>query len=139
MTSGIRVGVDLMGVTRFAPIAAHERYRTLLFTPAELAQAAGLAPDQYTQRLAGRFSAKEAVCKVLGRGFCQGLVWRDIEVTADNWGAPQVTLTGGARRVADQAGVQHISLTLTHQADLVVSVAVATGYLDSPGDAAKEQ
>jgi holo-[acyl-carrier protein] synthase len=133
MTSGIRIGVDLMGVSRFAPIAAHERYRTLLFTPAELAQAAGLSPAQYTQRLAGRFSAKEAVCKMLGRGFCQGLVWRDIEVTADSWGAPQVTLTGGARQVAEQAGVGPIALTLTHQADLVVAVAVAT-----PADAVKE-
>lgn len=123
---GMRIGVDLMGVPRFARIAAHERYRALLFTSAELAQAEGLAPDLYVQRLAGRFSAKEAVCKVLGRGFCQGLVWRDIEVTADRWGAPQVTLTGGARQVADQAGVRHIALTLTHQQSLVIAVAVAS-------------
>ena len=123
---GTRIGVDLMGVRRFAPIAAHERYRALLFTPAELAQASGLALDLYTQRLASRFSAKEAVCKVLGRGFCQGLVWRDIEVLADRWGAPQVTLTGGARLVAEQAGVRHIALTLTHQQDLVIAVAVAS-------------
>ena len=134
MTGGMRIGVDLMGVTRFARIAAHERYRALLFTPAELAQAEGLAPQPYAQRLAGRFSAKEAVCKVLGRGFCQGLVWRDIEVTADHWGAPHVTLTGGARQVAERLGVRHIALTLTHQEDLVVAVAVASGYPEGGND-----
>ena len=126
--SGLRVGVDLMAVPRFARIAAHERYRALVFTPAELAQAEGLAPHRYAERLAGRFSAKEAVCKVLGRGFCQGLVWRDIEVIADRWGAPQVTLTGGARQVAELEGVRHIALALTHQADLVVAVAVACSH-----------
>jgi holo-[acyl-carrier protein] synthase len=128
--SGMRIGVDLMAVPRFARIAAHERFRTLLFTSAELAQAEGLAPPRYTERLAGRFSAKEAVCKVLGRGFCQGLAWRDIEVIADRWGAPQVTLAGGARQVAELAGVGHIALTLTHQADLVVAVAVACGHAE---------
>jgi holo-[acyl-carrier protein] synthase len=127
MTGEMRIGIDLMEIPRFARIAAHERYRALVFTPAELAQAEGLAPPQYTQRLAGRFSAKEAVCKVLGRGFGQGLVWRDIEVTADGWGAPHVTLTGGALRLADLVGIRHISLALTHQVDLVVAVAVACG------------
>lgn len=138
MTGPIRIGVDLMAVPRFAPIAAHQRYRALLFTPAELAEAEGLGPQQYTQRLAGRFSAKEAVCKVLGRGFCQGLVWRDIEVTADRWGAPEVTLTGGARALAEQAGIGHISLTLTHQADLVVTVAAASAAVTAHPAAAQE-
>lgn len=125
---GMRIGVDLLAVPRFAAIAAHERYRALIFTSAELAQAEGLDPCRYTERLAGRFSAKEAVCKVLGRGFWQGLVWRDIEVVADRWGAPQVTLTGGAARVAELAGVRHIAVTLTHQSDLVVAVAMACGH-----------
>lgn len=121
----MRIGVDLLSISRFSRIAEHPRYRSILFTEAELAQAQHLGPERLAERLAGRFCAKEATCKVLGRGFGQGLRWRDIEVTSDRWGAPSVMLTGGARRMAVEAGLGEISVTLTHQADLVVAVAVA--------------
>jgi holo-[acyl-carrier protein] synthase len=121
----MRIGVDLLSVSRFSRVAAHRRYRTLLFTETELAQADLLGPERCAERLAGRFCVKEATCKLLGRGFGQGLRWRDIEVTSDRWGAPAVTLTGGARRLADEAGLHDIVVTLTHQADLVVAVAAA--------------
>jgi holo-[acyl-carrier protein] synthase len=121
----MRIGVDLLSVSRFSPVAGHHRYPGLLFTETELAQARQLGPERYVERLAGRFCVKEATCKLLGRGFGQGLRWRDIEVTSDRWGAPRVTLTGGARRLADAAGLDDIVVTLTHQVDLVVAVAVA--------------
>jgi holo-[acyl-carrier protein] synthase len=121
----MRIGVDLLSVSRFERIAAHRRYSAILFTRTELEQARGLGPERYTERLAGRFCVKEATCKVLGRGFGQGLRWRDIEVTNDAWGAPSVRLAGGARQLAEAAGLGEIVVTLTHQADLVVAVAVA--------------
>ncbi len=121
----MRIGVDLMSVSRFARVAAHRRYRTVVFTAAELAEAEGMAEPRFTERLAGRFCAKEAVAKALGRGFGQGLSWRDIEVTSDAWGAPIVALHRGARGIADEAGVGDVKLSLTHQSDLVVCVATA--------------
>ncbi|MGW5745313.1 holo-ACP synthase [Amycolatopsis sp. NPDC003861] len=121
----MRIGVDLMSIPRFAEVAAHQRYRTLVFTPVELEQAARMGAERSLERLAGRFSVKEATCKMLGRGFGQGLRWRDIEVTNDDWGAPLVTLGGGAAEIADEAGLEEIVVTLSHQADLVVAVAAA--------------
>jgi acyl carrier protein len=121
----MRIGVDLMSIPRFAEVAAHHRYRTLVFTPVELEQAARMGAERSLERLAGRFSVKEATCKMLGRGFGQGLRWRDIEVTNDDWGAPLVTLGGGAAELAEEAGLEEIVVTLSHQADLVVAVAAA--------------
>ncbi|MCX5391931.1 4'-phosphopantetheinyl transferase superfamily protein [Streptomyces sp. NPDC006482] len=121
----MRLGVDLQSVSRFRRIAQHPRMRGCLFTERELAQAEGLAPERYAERLAGRFSAKEATCKVLGRGFGQGVRWRDIEIVSNEWGAPLVFLSGGARAVADRAGLTRFQLTLSHQADLVIAVAAA--------------
>ncbi|WP_410606671.1 holo-ACP synthase [Amycolatopsis sp. lyj-109] len=121
----MRIGVDLMSIPRFAEVAAHPRYRTLVFTPVELEQAARMGAERSLERLAGRFSVKEATCKMLGRGFGQGLRWRDIEVTNDDWGAPLVTLGGGAAEIAEEAGLEEIVVTLSHQADLVVAVAAA--------------
>jgi holo-[acyl-carrier protein] synthase len=121
----MRIGIDLLSVSRFTRIAEHHRYRRLVFTEAELTQAGQIGSARYTERLAGRFCVKEATCKVLGRGFGQGLRWRDIEVISDRWGAPSVTLRGGARQLADQAGLGDIVVTITHQVDLVVAVAAA--------------
>lgn len=121
----MRIGVDLLSVSRFAPVAGHDRYRALVFTGTELAQAGESGSPRCVERLAGRFCVKEATCKLLGRGFGQGLRWRDIEVTNDPWGAPVVALSGGARQLADAAGLHEIVVTLTHQADLVVAVAAA--------------
>jgi phosphopantetheine--protein transferase-like protein len=121
----MRLGVDLLSVSRFSRVAEHPRYRTLVFTEAELAQAGVIGSEKHAERLAGRFCVKEATCKLLGRGFGQGVRWRDIEVTRDSWGAPAVTLTGGARARAEEAGLTEIVVTLTHQADLVVAVAAA--------------
>lgn len=128
----MRIGLDLLSLTRFARIAEHPQIRVALFTPAELAQADGLGRQRYIERLAGRFCAKEAVCKVLGRGFGQGLGWLDIQVTNDSWGAPQVTLSGGARCIAEQAGLREVSVTLSHSADLVIALAVGVGVSVSP-------
>lgn len=121
----MRIGVDLMSVSRFARVAEHHRYRTLVFTERELAEAGQAGPARSVERLAGRFCVKEATCKLLGRGFGQGLRWPDIEVCSDEWGAPAVTLSGGARRLAEEAGIDEIAVTLTHQVDLVVAVAVS--------------
>jgi holo-[acyl-carrier protein] synthase len=128
----MRVGVDLLSVQRFSPIARHDRYRSLVFTEDELAQACTLGPERSVERLAGRFCVKEATCKVLGRGFWQGIRWRDIEVLGDPWGRPVVTLSGGARRIADELGLSGMEVTLTHQAELVVAVAI--GVAERPGD-----
>ena len=123
--TAMKVGVDVLSVSRFAKVAAHHRYRKLVFCTGELARADELGPRRSAERLAGVFCVKEATCKVLGRGFGQGLRWRDIEVGNDSWGAPKVTLHGGARRLADEAGLSDIAVTLTHQVDIVIAVAAA--------------
>ncbi|WP_062216611.1 holo-ACP synthase [Streptomyces sp. NBRC 109706] len=128
----MRIGVDLLSVQRFTRIAEHRRYRTLVFTEAELAQAGEIGSPRHAERLAGRFCAKEAVCKVLGRGFGQGVRWRDIEVTTDGLGVPGARLTGGAAQRARELGLFDLQVTLTHQAELVVAMAAAQVRLPAP-------
>jgi holo-[acyl-carrier protein] synthase len=121
----MRIGIDLLDMTRFARIAAHPTGRRLVFTAAELVRADALGEQRRHEYLAGRFCAKEAVAKVLGRGLGQGLVWRDIEVVGDAYGAPVVTVRGGALAIAIREGIDRIEVSLSHQGGLVVGVAVA--------------
>lgn len=121
----MRMGIDLLSISRFSRIARHHRYRTLVFTAAELQDAGDAESRRGAERLAGRFCAKEATAKVLGRGLGQGLGWRDIQITSDRWGAPRVTLLGRARRIAAEAGIGAIEMSISHYEDLVVCVAAA--------------
>jgi holo-[acyl-carrier protein] synthase len=129
----MRVGIDLLSISRFARIASHPRYRALVFTAEELADAP--ASPRGNERLAGRFCAKEAVAKVLGRGLGQGLGWRDIAIVPDRWGRPSAVLHGRARRLADDADVGPLEVSISHLGDLVVCVAAAGSISHQTGGA----
>jgi phosphopantetheine--protein transferase-like protein len=124
MTTNVRIGVDVLLRERFQRLAQHPRYRSLLFTQAELGQAPqGASPQRFEEYLAGRFAAKEAVAKVLGTGFLRGIVWHDIEVLRDQAGGPAVNLRPAAQRVAASNRLGDISVSITHHGSVVVSVA----------------
>jgi len=68
------------------------------------------------ERYAGRFAVKEAAMKALGTGWSRGVRWADIEVVRQEGGRPALILAGEARKIADQLGVKHIALSITHTA-----------------------
>lgn len=78
------------------------------------------------QSLAGRFAAKEAVLKAMGTGL-RGLTWTEVEINNDLAGAPFVTLTGKAAKIAEEKGIKKIFISLAHSNDYAVAHAIASG------------
>ncbi len=75
---------------------------------------------------AGRWSAKEAVFKSLGvSGKGAGASLFDIEIVADENGAPKVELRGAARDAAKQAGVKNVNVSISHSESQAIAVAVS--------------
>jgi len=68
------------------------------------------------ERYAGRFAAKEATMKALGTGWRRGVRWVDCEVIPEGSGRPTLALGGEAGKIAQQLGVKHIALSITHTA-----------------------
>jgi len=68
------------------------------------------------ERYAGRFAAKEATMKALGTGWRRGVRWVDCEVVREGSGRPTLALGGEAGKIAQQLGVKHIALSITHTA-----------------------
>lgn len=68
------------------------------------------------ERYAGRFAVKEAAMKALGTGWSRGVRWVDLEVVRQRGGKPTLVLAGEARKIADQLGVKHMALSITHTA-----------------------
>lgn len=110
----VGVGIDLVEVDRIHSLLekSGDRFKQRVFTEGEIQYCDSCAES--AMHYAARFAAKEAVAKALGTGFAEGVGWADIEVQRGENGAPTVVLHGGAARVAAQAGVTRVLLSLTH-------------------------
>jgi holo-[acyl-carrier protein] synthase len=74
--------------------------------------------------LAERFAAKEAALKVLAPGE-RGLDWRSLEVRRDQGAGWALSLSGTAATLAQEAGIGHISLSVSSAGGLAMAVAIA--------------
>ena len=91
------------------------RFAERVFTRSELDYS--LARDRKYLHLSGRFAAKEAVAKALGRSFG----WKDVEVVNNADGKPEVNLRGKAKAAIGDARV-HLSLSHTKHYACAVAV-----------------
>jgi holo-[acyl-carrier protein] synthase len=117
----VGLGLDIAEIDRVEQaIARHGApFLERLFTPAEVAYCE--RSKNRSERYAARFAAKEAAMKALGTGWSRGVRWRDIEVGRQPGGKPTLHLSGVARQIADQMGVKHISMTITHSGNLALA------------------
>jgi holo-[acyl-carrier protein] synthase len=118
-------GIDLVDFPRIeAMVARHgQRFMDRVFTEKEQADAS--AVKNTTEKLAGRFAAKEAVLKLIGTGWRGKIAWTDIEVVNNAMGQPIVEISGEVLRIAEEQGIEQITLSITHTADFAIASAVA--------------
>jgi len=151
---GLRVGMDLVPVADVAASVDRlgHRYLYRVFTPHERACArigprgeavvpstepsevvpldlGGRAEDGMSalysmQSLAGRFAAKEAAVKVL-RPRGARPEWRSIEVRRAVGGWCELRLSGLAARLADEAGLTALAVSVTHEPMMAAACVVA--------------
>ncbi|MBS0267076.1 MAG: holo-ACP synthase [Planctomycetes bacterium] len=123
----IGVGTDIIEVLRIGQmIERHgEVFLNRVFTEDEVQYCQ--RRKEYTQHFAGRWAAKEAVMKTLGTGWSRGVGWRDIEVCTSRSGQPSVILRGGAREIAEQAGICEVLITISHCRSYATATAIAVG------------
>lgn len=112
--AGIRTGFDLVEISGIADSIRRfgDRFKTRLFSPAELAYADS-AEELCAERLAARFAAKEAVLKALQLTEA-GVGWRDIEVRRLPGGDCALALHGRAAELAARQGASQLALSLSH-------------------------
>ena len=124
--NAIAHGVDLVECARLAEaIGRHgERFLRRVFTDRERAYCRDRKRE--IEHLAGRFAAKEAVLKVLGTGWRNGISWTDIEVVNLPSGQPRVQLAGRCRQLADELGLSAIVISISHTASHAIASAIGS-------------
>ena len=122
----LRVGLDVVLVPRVEQMYRKRprQFVQRFFTEAEMAYCLAAAkPSRRFQRFAGRIAAKEAVMKVLGRGWPY-LPWTDVEIARDGAGQPRVKLSGKAQELMERYKLAYIQGSITHDGKLAAAVAV---------------
>lgn len=122
------IGTDLCRIERIVRAMENPRFPDRIFTASERSRLENLCAERVSERAAGMFAAKEAVAKALGTGFT-GFGFSDIEILANEKGAPVVHLHNGAAKIADGATVH---LSISHDGGMAVAFAV----LESKGGSA---
>lgn len=117
----IGIGIDHVEMGKFkADVGADEPgFFARVFTESEVAYAR--STDDYLQRLAGRFAAKEATLKALGTGWIGDVDWKQIEITNAPSGQPRITLTGRAAEIAAAAGAKRFLISISHSPHLATA------------------
>ena len=114
----VGIGVDVVDVDRFAGQLEHTpSLRERLFAPEER----GLP----LLSLAARFAAKEAIAKALSAP--AGMHWHDCAGPREEHGdaPPRPRLTGSVAARADELGVTHWHLSLSHDGPVAIAYAIA--------------
>lgn len=120
-------GIDMVECTRLQEmIDRHgQKFLDRVFTTVE--QDYCRDKKRAVEHLAGRFAAKEAVLKVLGTGWRDGITWTDIEVHNSPSGQPNVRLTGRCRTIADELGLASILISISHIGTHAIASAIGSG------------
>lgn len=113
----LSTGVDLAEVERIQCALEHpkigRRFRDRVFTVKEISYCENKQRGKY-ESYAGRFAAKEAVMKALGRGWGAKVRWRDIEVARARSGKPEILLHDKTKKFAEELGIHRWALSITH-------------------------
>lgn len=117
----VGTGIDIAETQRIEESLERygERFRDRIYTPDEIAYCERF--KNKSERYAARFAAKEAAFKALGTGWRAGIRWRDVEVTHQPGGKPELVLRGRAQQMARELGVARAAVSLSHADHYVVA------------------
>jgi len=126
----MRNGIDTVEISRIEKLLADLDTEGLrrFFSEEELADAGN--GSARAQKLAARFAAKEACCKLFPKEICLGTIEpHDFSLSRDGYGQPHVVPSERARAVMNRHRVAAISVSTTHtetSATAVASIEPAT-------------
>lgn len=116
------IGVDTVAMSKFQNVMLNsgDGFIEHVFTSGERKYCASTANP--SQSFAGHFAAKEALVKAIPSLRSYGVDWKDIEVTHNNFGAPEFVmnerLTENLQRIAGSS----ILLSISHTHETAVAM-----------------
>jgi holo-[acyl-carrier protein] synthase len=116
------IGIDLIEIEKIAVSIGSESYLRKVFTEAEIKECRSVSNS--AERFAGKFAAKEAFMKAIGRGIRQGVWFTQIEVLNEESGAPYIRVNSDIETCLNELGVKTIHVSVTHTRSTAAAVVI---------------
>ncbi len=116
------VGCDIIEIDRVKKAVQSSAFKRRVFAEDEIAYCESRG-RQAAASFAARFAAKEAALKALGTGLRGGSL-TEIAVVSDGLGRPYLRFAGYHRQLAEQLGVKHICLSMSHSREMAMAYVV---------------
>ncbi len=109
------IGVDLVDKSRINDIYFKHglRFENKILSLKELEELSTRNDSNKISYLSNNFACKEACSKVLGKGFSNGIKFKDIEVLRNSDGGPFINLHGEASELAKNLKITNIHVSIT--------------------------
>ena len=121
----IGIGTDILEIARLekALLRSGGKFLGHILTPDErkIAENKGRAVTDF---YAGRWTAKEAVSKMLGTGIGKDCSFQDINILNNEKGAPYVILSGAAKKTAETLGITKIHISISHEQHYCIATVI---------------
>lgn len=117
----IKNGIDTVEISRIEHSLESESFKRLVYGSEELKE----LENKKAESFAGAFCAKEAFSKALGTGI-RGFSLCEVQVLHDEYGAPYFSLSGNAKKIAREKGLE-FTLSITHTDTLATASVIAYG------------
>jgi holo-[acyl-carrier protein] synthase len=119
------VGIDLTNIEQIAARVQSDAFRRKVFTPDEVKACETFANS--AEHYGGKFAAKEALMKAIGRGIRQEIWFTQIEVLGSQTGAPYLRVSGEAERIVKELGVVRMHISISHSDGIAVAMVILEG------------
>ena len=109
------IGIDLVDKSRIKDIHSKHgiRFENKILSLKELEELSERNDSNKICYLSNNFACKEACSKVLGKGFSNGVKFKDIEVLRNSSGGPFINLNGEASVIANDLKINSIHVSIT--------------------------
>lgn len=113
------LGIDLVSIERLEKLLSKYDQQTLgkVFTERELT-------IKQNYRLAGRFAAKEALSKALGSGIGEQIWFNEIEITNNEKGKPNFTITPKLKQLLKKVSADKVHVSISHEKNLATAIVI---------------
>lgn len=118
------IGTDIVQIERIAKIYERHGERLVRHILMDVEAEAFRTQPRAARFLAMRFAAKEAIVKAMGTGFAEGMWLRDVGVTKNALGKPEVVWSERGRKQCEKLGIGESHLTLSDDHGLAVAMVV---------------
>jgi len=118
------IGTDIIEISRLNALVNNNKFMSTYYTEKENQYLLGRSNK--AESAAAMFAAKEAVSKAIGTGFV-GFSPKDVEVTHNEIGKPEITLLDKADIAAKRYGINKVHVSLSHCREYATAYVLAEG------------